>query len=42
MGSEYINALAELNINDKNAPLEVIKSKFKDIVKASKKVVSRK
>ena len=33
MGSEYINALAELNINDKNAPLEVIKSKFKDIVK---------
>mgnify|MGYP000645406237 CR=1 FL=1 len=33
MGGEYINALAELNINDKNAPLEVIKSKFKDIVK---------
>jgi isopentenyl diphosphate isomerase/L-lactate dehydrogenase-like FMN-dependent dehydrogenase len=33
MGNEYINALAELNINDKNAPLEVIKSKFKDIVK---------
>ena len=33
LGSEYINALAELNINDKSAPLEVIKSKFKDIVK---------
>ena len=31
--SDYINALAELNINDKSATLEDIKSKFKDIVK---------
>ena len=30
---DYINALAELNINDKNLPLEDIKRKFKDIVK---------
>ena len=30
---EYTNALAELNINDKNSTLEDIKSKFKDIVK---------
>ena len=33
LGNEYINALAELNIDDKSASLEVIKSKFKDIVK---------
>jgi DnaJ-class molecular chaperone len=33
LGNEYINALAELNIDDKSAPLEVIKRKFKDIVK---------
>lgn len=31
--NEYTNALAELNISDKNSTLEDIKSKFKDIVK---------
>jgi hypothetical protein len=31
--SDYINALAELNIDDKKTSLEIIKSKFKDIVK---------